>query len=80
MIGKVIAMSIVQGGSGFPVLHPAAEYIRRGEESVVLHIAVCKHTLQSTKVNVVAVAKSYVIDTTNTCRCATMSDHECMHA
>ena len=42
-------------------------------ESVVLRIAVCKRTSQSTKVNVVAVAKSYVIDTTNACRCATTS-------
>ena len=32
VIGKVIAMSIVQGGSGFPVLHPAAyHYLTTGE-------------------------------------------------
>ena len=32
MIGKVIAMSIVQGGCGFPVLLPAAyHYLTTGE-------------------------------------------------
>ena len=32
VIGQIIAMSIVQGGSGFPVLHPAAyHYLTTGE-------------------------------------------------
>ena len=51
------------------------EYIRR-KESVVLRIAACKRTLKSAKVNVVAVARSYAMFTTNSCRCATItSDH-----
>ena len=46
------------------------EYIvyKKGKESVVLCIAVCKHPLKSTEVNVTSVAKCYVIITANTSR------------
>ena len=46
---------------------PARVY-KKGKESIVLSIAVCKHPLKSTEVNVTSVAKCYVIITANTSR------------
>ena len=50
------------------ILSLKARVYKKGKESVVLHIAVCKHPLKSTEVNVTSVAKCYVIITANTSR------------